>query len=188
MTSGQNVLTLLTSAMITNAMERIAAFPLYVRLDDGEVLQIESVERILYHLEAIDIENGEYMFWDAGGLGLKILIEKGRVIGFANAENKITLQRAFDEYVQQLGVDVDTTGTPQEIWDTGAEGQRRTPTSYRFLFMAFRQEPKIVGDKSPYHSLRQPRSVCTPPHRWKLACEAETISCKARGLPLPDPG
>jgi len=48
--------------MITNAMELIAAFPLYVRLDDGEVMQIESIERILYHLEAIDIENDEYMF------------------------------------------------------------------------------------------------------------------------------
>jgi hypothetical protein len=71
--------------MITNAMKRIAAFPLYVRLDDGEVLQIEGIERILYHLEAIDIENDEYMFWEANGHGLKIFIEKGRVIGFADA-------------------------------------------------------------------------------------------------------
>jgi hypothetical protein len=39
-------------------------------------------------LKAIDIENDEYMFWDANGNGLKILIEKERVIGFANAENK----------------------------------------------------------------------------------------------------
>ena len=123
--------------MITNAMERIPAFPLYVCLDDGEVLRIESVERILYHLEAIDIENDEYMFWDANGHGLKILIEKERVSGFANAENKITLQQAFDDYVQQLGVSVDTTGTPEEIWDKVKKAKDELPRRPSFLSRLF---------------------------------------------------
>jgi hypothetical protein len=123
-------------------MERIPAFPLYVCLDDGEVLRIESVERILYHLEAIDIENDEYMFWDANGHGLKILIEKERVIGFANAENKVTLQQAFDDYVQQLGLSVDTTGTPEEIWDKVKKAKdelRRRPS---FLSRLFNRTPQ----------------------------------------------
>jgi hypothetical protein len=123
--------------MITNAMERIPAFPLYVCLDDGEVLRIESVERILYHLEAIDIENDEYMFWDANGHGLKILIEKEGVSGFANAETKITLQQAFDDYVQQLGVSVDTTGTPEEIWDKVKKAKDELPRRPSFLSRLF---------------------------------------------------
>jgi hypothetical protein len=128
--------------MITNAMERIPAFPLYVCLDDGEVLRIESVERILYHLEAIDIENDEYMFWDANGHGLKILIEKERVIGFANAENKVTLQQAFDDYVQQLGLSVDTTGTPEEIWDKVKKAKDALPRRPSFLSRLFNRPPQ----------------------------------------------
>ena len=123
-------------------MERIASFPLYVRLDDGEVLQIESIERILYHLEAVDIENDEYMFWDANGHGLKILIEKGRVIDFANAENKITLQQAFDEYVRQLGVGVDTTGTPEEVWDKVKKAKGELPPRPGFLSRLFNRTPR----------------------------------------------
>jgi len=128
--------------MITNAMERIPAFPLYVCLDDGEVLRIESVERILYHLEAIDIENDEYMFWDANGHGLTILIEKERVIGFANAENKVTLQQAFDDYVQQLGLSVDTTGTPEEIWDKVKKAKDALPRRPSFLSRLFNRPPQ----------------------------------------------
>lgn len=64
--------------------------------------RIESFERILYHLEAIDIENDEYMFWDADGRGLKILIKKGRVSGFEKTENRITLRQAFEGYATQL--------------------------------------------------------------------------------------
>ena len=128
--------------MIANAMERIPAFPIYVCLDDGEVLRIESVERILYHLEAIDIENDEYMFWDANGHGLRILVEKERVIGFTNAEHKITLQQAFDDYVQQLGVSVDTTGTPEEIWDKVKKAKDELPRRPSFLSRLFNRTPQ----------------------------------------------
>jgi len=123
-------------------MERIPAFPLYVCLDDGEVLRIESVERILYHLEAIDIENDEYMFWDANGHGLKILIENERVSGFANAENKITLQQAFDDYAQQLGVSVDTTRTPEEIWNKVMKAKDELPRRPSFLSRLFNRTPQ----------------------------------------------
>lgn len=122
-------------------MKCIPAFPLYVCLDDGEVLRIESVERILYHLETTDIENDEYIFWDANGHGLKILIERQRVIGFANAETKITLQQAFDDYVQQLGVSVDTTGTPEEIWDKVKKAKDELPRRPSFLSRLFNRTP-----------------------------------------------
>jgi hypothetical protein len=83
-------------------MDDKVLFPLYVCLDDGEVIRIEGFDRILYHLEAIDIENDEYMFWDAAGDGLKVLTQKGKVSGFEKIDNKITLQQAFEEYARQL--------------------------------------------------------------------------------------
>jgi hypothetical protein len=42
-------------------------YPLFALLDDRSMLIIEHCDRILYHLEAIDIENDEYFFWDAAG-------------------------------------------------------------------------------------------------------------------------
>jgi hypothetical protein len=101
-----------------------------------------GVEKILYHLETIDIENDEYMFWDANGNSLKALIEKERVIGFANAENKITLQHAFSAYVQQLGVSVDTTGTPEEIWDKIKRAKDEIPRRPSFLSRLFKRAPQ----------------------------------------------
>jgi hypothetical protein len=57
-------------------------FPIYACLDDGQLIRIDSFQKILYELEAIDIENDEYQFWDANGRGLKILIAKGSVADF----------------------------------------------------------------------------------------------------------
>ena len=114
-----SVIALISSVMIANTMDCNAAFPVYARLDEGTVIRLESSERILYHLEAIDIENDEYMFWDANSCGLKVLITKNRVGGFEKAANKITPQQAFEGYADQfaqLGVRVDTTGTPEEIY------------------------------------------------------------------------
>jgi hypothetical protein len=85
--------------MIENAMNRDTAFPVYVRLDDGQVIRIDSIDNVLHHLEAIDIENDEYMFWDAKRQGLKLLIKNKAVIGFQNVENRLSLQQAFDHAV-----------------------------------------------------------------------------------------
>ena len=92
------------------------AFPLFVRLDDGEVMQIESYDRILRELEAIDIENDEYQFWDANGHGVKVLIERSRVSGLQSVENPMTLQEAISAYAAQLETSLEPRGTPQEIW------------------------------------------------------------------------
>jgi len=36
-------------------MDHNVVFPIYARLADGQVIRIESFQKILYHLEAIDI-------------------------------------------------------------------------------------------------------------------------------------
>jgi|ERR1700674_1480364 len=126
-------------------MDDKVLFPLYVRLDDGEVIRIESFDRILYHLEAIDIENDEYMFWDAAGHGLKILILKGKVSGFEKIDNKVTLQQAFEEYARQLaqrGATVDTSGTPDEIWAKVQTAKESLQSAPGFLSRLLRSKTK----------------------------------------------
>jgi len=117
-------------------MDDKALFPLYVRVDDGEMMRIDNADRILYHLEAVDIENDEYMFWDAAEHGLRILINKGKVGGVEKADNKLTLQQSFEEYAEQLaerGAAVDTSGTPEEIW-TKIEKAKESLPRPRALF------------------------------------------------------
>jgi hypothetical protein len=131
--------------MIANTMDCNAAFPVYVRLDEGTVIQLESAERILYHLEAIDIENDEYLFWDANSCGLKILVTKNLVGGFEKAANKITLQQAFEGYADQLaqlGVRVDTTGTPEEIYARLQKARESLPRPPGFFSWLFRRTTK----------------------------------------------
>jgi hypothetical protein len=91
-------------------------FPLFVRLDDGEVMQIDRYDKILYHLEAIDIENDEYLFWDAQGRDLKVIIKNSKVSELRLTQNRVTVQDAMGEYACQLGTKVETAGTPLEIW------------------------------------------------------------------------
>ena len=55
-------------------------YPIFVlERDDHSMRLIEDESRILYHLEAIDIENGEYLFWDAKGSGVSIQMSKGKM-------------------------------------------------------------------------------------------------------------
>jgi hypothetical protein len=121
-------------------MDDKALFPLYVCLDDGEVIRIDSSERVLYHLEAIDIENGEYMFWNAAGQGLKVLIQKGKVSGFEKIDNKLTLQQAFEQYARQLterGAAVDTSGTAEEVWTQIEKAKESLPRRDGFFSRLF---------------------------------------------------
>jgi len=114
-------------------------FPLYVCLDDGTVIQIETPDRILYHLEAIDVENGEYLFWDALGRPLKVTIAKGKVSGLESTENKITLPDAFKKYAEQLGVSIDASGKPEGVWAIlrrTEESRPRRPGLFSRLFGA----------------------------------------------------
>ena len=117
-------------------------FPLYVRLDDGTVLQIENENRILYHLEAIDIENDEYMFWDTTGDAFRAHIKKGKLGGFEKINmNKLTLQQAFEQYTQQLkdcGAAVDTmSGTPEQIWAKVEKAKETLPRRRCFFSRIF---------------------------------------------------
>jgi hypothetical protein len=118
-------------------MDHNVVFPLYACLDDGQVIRIESFQKILYHLEAIDIDNDEYQFWDANGRSLKILIEKNAVSGFQNADNRLSFQHAVEVYAGQLGVPIDTSGTPDEVWARVQKALQSVPQPRSFLARFF---------------------------------------------------
>jgi hypothetical protein len=55
-------------------------YPLFVfEKDDKSIRLIENESRILYHLEAIDIENEEYVFWDSSGSGVLVTVTPTRI-------------------------------------------------------------------------------------------------------------
>ena len=46
-------------------------YPIFVFEKDSSSMQmIEKADEVFWHLEEIDIENDEYLFWDANGQGV----------------------------------------------------------------------------------------------------------------------
>ena len=77
---------------------------------------IESPERFLYHLEAIDIENGEYLFWDSTGAGVCVSVTRGVIEQVAYGDQPMTLPQAFEAYAQALKLQMYRGQSPLDIW------------------------------------------------------------------------
>lgn len=76
-------------------------FPIFVfEKDDHSMRLVESPERLLYHLEAIDIENGEYLFWDSIGAGVCVSVAGGVIDTVALCDQAMMLQQAFEAYAR----------------------------------------------------------------------------------------
>jgi hypothetical protein len=93
------------------------SFPLYAfEKDDLSMFLIARPDEVFHHIEPIDFENDEYLFWDAQGRAVKLTLERGTLTDIEEAENDITVREAFARYSQALGATVDTTGTLAEVW------------------------------------------------------------------------
>jgi hypothetical protein len=100
-------------------------YPLFVFLDDQTMMMIESADRILSYLEGIDIENGEYRFWDSTEKAVHITVESTnafyifsswKVIDVFYCESTMTLRDAFLKYADAVNVPrVLVDGRPIEI-------------------------------------------------------------------------
>jgi hypothetical protein len=67
------------------------------------------------------------------------------VSGFEKTDNKITLQQAFEGYARQLsqlGVTVDTSGTPEETWTKLQKAMQSFPRPSGFLSRLFGRKAK----------------------------------------------
>jgi len=110
-------------------------YPLFVQLDDRTMLAIEAQERILYHLEAIDIENDEYRFWDSTERPVHISIAKNKVRSVSYAETGPSLQDAFLSYVDAVNLPrALVVGTPVEILRRIENELRNRPKLKSWLF------------------------------------------------------
>jgi hypothetical protein len=91
-------------------------FPLFVFADDRSMELIESPERVLDHLEAIDIENSEYLFWDSTGASVSISVARGAVKQIGLCEQAMSLREAFETYAKAYGLHVIAGESAIETW------------------------------------------------------------------------
>ena len=90
-------------------------------------------------MEPVDIENGEYLCWDANGRAVRISISGKRVTGISYGEPEIPLAEAFRRYSEVFGLDVDTTGPLDQVWCRLKETESRLPRSRGLLWKLFRR-------------------------------------------------
>ncbi len=82
---------------------------------------IENESRILSHLEAIDIQNDEYVFWDASGGGLSVAVSvgvfKSKLESVTSCPSAFPIQDAFKSYSMSLGLsEAIAEGPPMNVW------------------------------------------------------------------------
>jgi hypothetical protein len=118
-------------------------YPLFVfEKDDQSIRRVEDPKRIGV-LEAIDIVNGEYVFWDANGNGVSVAAS---VTTFTSKIGNVTscvalfpLRDAFTLYAKSLGLpDFDVDGPPAEVWRRIQNEIDARPKKRSFLSRLFR--------------------------------------------------
>jgi|SRR2546422_5596711 len=92
-------------------------FPLFVlEKDDSSMYLIEGPDRLLYHHEAIDIENSEYLFWDSTGAGVCVSVAHGAINQIAFCDQAMSLPEAFEAYARSYGLQIPLGESPLDIW------------------------------------------------------------------------
>ncbi len=98
-------------------MHMSVEYPLFVFVkDDLSMLLVEKPDRLLYHLESIDIENGEYLFWDSTGAGVCVSVARDAIKQITRCNQPMSLSDAFQTYVQSLSLGVSIEGPPIQVW------------------------------------------------------------------------
>ena len=92
-------------------------FPLFVlQKDDYSMFEVEAPDKILCHMKPLDIQNSEYLCWDAQGRAVQISISDQQVTGLAFSKAEVSLGEAFRRYSDVHGLDADTTGPLEQVW------------------------------------------------------------------------
>jgi hypothetical protein len=110
-------------------------FPLFVfEKDECSMYLIEKPERLFYHLEAVDIEDDEYVFWDATGAGACVSVAHNVIDQITRCDRTMSLEDAFKAYSESLKLRVPVQGTPIEI---GGRIQSQIPKRVPFWTRLF---------------------------------------------------
>jgi hypothetical protein len=118
-------------------------YPLFVFEKDCQSLQIIEDPGRIGILEAIDIVNGEYVFWDAIGngvsVGASVTTFTSKIGDVTSCDSPFPLRDAFTLYAKTLGWhDFDVDGTPSEVWGRIQKGIDALPKKKSFLSRLFR--------------------------------------------------
>ncbi len=94
-------------------------------------------------LEAIDIVNDEYVFWDANGNGVSVAASvitfTSKIGDVTSSDSLFPLRDAFTSYAKTLGLhDFDADGTPREVWGRIQKELAARPKKASFLARLFR--------------------------------------------------
>jgi hypothetical protein len=121
-------------------MNSSVPFPLFVfKNDDYSMFVVATRDELLYHMEPIDIEQGEYLCWDPNGKAVRISVGGRKVTGISYGEAEIPLEEAFRRYSEVHGLDVDTTGPIDQVWCRLKQAESCSPRSRRLLSRLFRR-------------------------------------------------
>jgi len=114
-------------------------YPLFVfEKDDRSMRVIESPDSILSWHEAIDIENDEYVFWDATGSGVQVKVKGNRVMSVTSCAAPFPLGEALATYAESLGLSRNVIeGQPVEIWQRIEGELKRRPRKRNWLSRIF---------------------------------------------------
>ncbi|HEX5425292.1 MAG TPA: hypothetical protein VFW94_17215 [Candidatus Acidoferrales bacterium] len=77
---------------------------------------VEKESELFLHLEEFDIQNDEYLFWDATGQSVCLRTKKRKVVAIENCEGVKPLGEAFQAYCQSLSLTVEFAREPIETW------------------------------------------------------------------------
>lgn len=99
---------------------------------------------ILRQLEGIDIQNDEYVFWDANGAGVSIVVSTGpfktKLESVASCPPAFPIREAFTLYTKTLGIiDPVVEGAPTDVWNTIQAEVERGPGKRGILSKLFRR-------------------------------------------------
>jgi len=113
-------------------------FPLFIfEKDDCSMFLVEAPDKVLYQMEPIDIENDEYLCWDAKGQAVKISLSGNRVTRIEHGSSEISLSAALKRHSDAFGLAVDMTGPDQEVWDRLKEAEAKQPRKSGLLSRVF---------------------------------------------------
>lgn len=97
-------------------------YPLFVfEKDEKSMLLVKEEGQILQQLEAIDIENDEYVFWDVSGGGVSVAVLvgafKGKLKSVTSCSPAFPIRDAFISYARTLGLpEAIAEGAPVDVW------------------------------------------------------------------------
>ena len=113
---------------------------------------VEAPDKVLFQMEPIDIENDEYLCWDANDQAVKISVSGNRVTRIEHGGSEMSLSEALKRHSDAFGVSVDMTGPAHEVWHRLKEAEAKQPRKSGILSKVFGEKPSLTVETSRLHS------------------------------------